>query len=114
VTETVADLAARAVRDRSESVLLGAFVAAGRGAAEEEARGDLRDGLIDMPLPFDAAGLLGLDADELVGRAADRLEQRAAELLRQFAGRPDRADISAMGWRTAAGGRFAYEWRPDG
>jgi len=110
VTATVAELAARAVRERSESTLLGAFVAAGRRVAAEEARGDVREGLIDRPLPFDAARLLALDADDLVERALEQLDGRGADLLREFAARPDRADIAAMGWTTATEGRFGYEW----
>jgi len=110
VSASVAQLAARAVRERSRSTLLGAFVAAGRRVAAEEARGDVRDGLLDLPLPFDAARLLDLDADELVERALEQLDRRAAELLREFAARPDRADIAAMGWATATEGGFGYRW----
>jgi hypothetical protein len=82
--------------------VLGVLVAAATSCAEEEARGDVRDGLIDMPLAFRVADLLGLDADALVEEALGHVEGRAAALLREFAGREDRADVGAMGWSVVA------------
>lgn len=105
----VVDRVNAALRDRSAAGLLGAFVQAGRDCAAAEARGDVRDGLIDMPLPFRAAELLGLDADLLVANAAEQLDGPAAGLLREYAARPDRADVGAMGWAleaSDAGWRF--------
>lgn len=103
------DLANAALVERSRSAVLGVVVAAARSCAEEEARGDVRDGLIDMPLPFRAADLLGFDADALVEEALGHVEGRAAALLRAFADREDRAGVEAMGWSVVvsdAGWRF--------
>lgn len=106
----VVDRVNTALRDGSRDGLLGAFVQAGRECALAEARGDVRDGLIDMPLPFRAAELLGVDADLLVATAMEQLDAPAAGLLRQYAARPDRADVGAMGWAletSDAGWRFS-------
>ena len=92
--------------------MLGAFVAGARELARQEREGDIRDGLIDMPLPFRSARKLGLDADELVERAAEHLDDREEELLRTFAGRDDREDIDAMNWvESWDEGGFVYRWR---
>jgi hypothetical protein len=98
----VVDLANAALVERSHGAALGVLIAAATSCAEEEARGDVRDGLIDMPLAFRAADLLGLDADALVEEALGRVEGRAAALLREFAGRGDRAAVEAMGWAVVA------------
>jgi hypothetical protein len=109
------DLANAALVDRSRGAVLGVFVAAATSCAAEEARGDVRDGLIDMPLAFRAAELLGLDADALVEDALGQVEGRAAALLSEYAARDDRADVEAMGWTVAAsdaGWRFTG-WGAD-
>ncbi len=98
------DLANAALVEGSRGAVLGVLVAAATSCAEEEARGDVRDGLIDMPLAFRAAILLGLDADALVEEALGQLDGRAAALLRAFADRGDRADVEAMGWTVVASG----------
>ena len=108
----VARLAALAVREASEATLLGAFVAAGRQLAQAEREGDIRDGLIEMPLPFRSARKLGLDADGLVDRAAEHLDDREEELLRVFAARDDRDDVEAMNYVESWGeDGFVYRWR---
>jgi hypothetical protein len=88
-------LVQRALETRDRETLLEAFVAAARFGA---AAPDFRDGLIDMPLPFDAAQRLGLDADALVEEAATHLSEHEEDFLRTFAGRADRDDVAAMGW----------------
>ncbi|MGL6278793.1 MAG: hypothetical protein ACRC50_04470 [Gaiella sp.] len=108
--ERVVDLANVALDEGTEGAVVGVLVAAARRCAEEEARGDVRDGLIDMPLPFRAAELLGLDLEALVERALELLDGRAADCLRSYAARPDRCDVRCMGWReeqTESGVRFA-------
>jgi hypothetical protein len=105
----VSDLAARAVREGSDALVVDALVLAARACAAEEEAGDVRDGLIDMPLPFRAAALLSLDADAALAEALAALDGRAAELLAQFGARPDRADIGVMGWRESReGGAFRF------
>jgi hypothetical protein len=95
VTGPIERLVVEALETHNRETLLEAFVAAARlGAAAE----DYRDGLIDMPLPFDAAAKLGVDADALVDEASEHLTEDEEEFLRVFAGRPDRDDIAAMGW----------------
>ena len=110
---TVSDLATGALRERSASAVVGTLVAAARSCAAEEARGDVRDGLIDMPLAFDAAARLGLDADALVEQALALLDGRAADLLAEFAARPDRDEIGGMAWSLEPDGDGAavYRWR---
>jgi hypothetical protein len=90
--------------------VLGVLVEAARSCAAEEARGDVRDGLIDMPLGFRVAELLDLDGDALVERALLQLEGRAAALLTDFATRPDRSDVRAMAWNEVRleGGRVQF------
>ena len=105
----VVDLANAALREPSGSAVVGVLVTAARRCAAEQARGDVRDGLIDMPLPFRAAELLELDVDVLVDDALALLDGPAADCLRAFAARPDRTDARCMGWAeetTAAGVRF--------
>jgi hypothetical protein len=112
VSDSVPELAAAAVRERSRELLLAAFVAAARRVAAEEARGDVRDGLIEMSLPFRSAVLLGLDADALVAEARPGLDRREAELLDDFAARDDRDDIEAFLYLEAGTGTtFHYRWR---
>lgn len=106
----VVDRVNAALADRSPSAVVGALVQAARACAEEEARGDVRDGLIDMPLALRAAELLGLDVDHVVEQALPRLEPGAAAQLRAYAGRPDRCDVRCMGWNEVSDGggvRFA-------
>jgi hypothetical protein len=75
-------LTEQALETHDRETLLEAFVAAARlGAAQE----DDREGLIDMPLPFEAAERLGLDADTLVAEASDHLSDDEAEFLHAFA-----------------------------
>jgi hypothetical protein len=108
----VARLAARAVNEGSDEVLLEAFVAAARLAAQAEELGDIRDGLIDMPLPFHAAERLGRDPDRLVQEALDQLDAREGDILLAFAGRPDRSDIEAMGYSESPGDAGTeYRWQ---
>ncbi|MBA2537400.1 MAG: hypothetical protein H0V20_08230 [Actinobacteria bacterium] len=99
----VARLAAFAVQARSEQHLLESFIAAAEGAAMAERLGDVRDGLLDMPLPFRSAQKLGVDANGLLARAEGHLTERSRELLREFAVRPDRDDIEAMGYAEGMG-----------
>jgi hypothetical protein len=111
----VIDLANESLAERSRGAVIGVFVTAARSCAEAEARGDVRDGLIDMPLAFRAADLLGLDVDALVEHALGQVEGRAAALLSEYAARDDRADVEAMGWSVAAsdaGWRFTG-WGAD-
>jgi hypothetical protein len=106
----VVDYVNAALADRSPPAVVGALVQAARACAEADARGDVRDGLIDMPLAFRAAELLGLDVDHVVEQALIRLEPAAAAQLRAYAGRPDRCDVRCMGWDEVsdrAGVRFA-------
>jgi hypothetical protein len=95
VSGPVQRLVEDALETHNREALLEAFVAAARlGAASE----DFRDGLIDMPLPFDAAAKLGVDADALVDGAAAHLSEDEEEFLRAFAARADRDDSAATGW----------------
>ncbi|MGI9111747.1 MAG: hypothetical protein ACR2GT_06080 [Gaiellaceae bacterium] len=103
-------LCARAVRERSAELVDQAFADAARQVAGAEELGDVRDGLINMPLPFDAAAGIGVDADEAVARAVALVGGRDAELLEEFARRPDRADPGSMGW-VVEDEPFAYRWR---
>ena len=92
----MARLAARAVEEGSRETLVEAFIASARLGVQAE---DYRDGLISMPLPFDAAARLGVDADRYVAEAIDHLDDHEASWLRGFAQRADRDDVAAMGWR---------------
>jgi hypothetical protein len=112
VSEEVARLASQAVNARSRDALLAAFVAAARFAASMERAGDVRDGLLSMPLRFDAAARLGVDADVVVEEALEQLEADEAVLLRAFAARADRDDIAAMHWRAGGddGVLYTFHW----
>ncbi len=66
-----------------------------RALADEH--GDIRDGLVDLPLPFAASMRPGLDTDALVEEALHQLDDDEAAILRTFAVRGDRADVAAMG-----------------
>jgi len=106
---TLSKLCALAVRECSPELVEQAFGDAGRQVARAEELGDVRDGLINMPLPFDAATRLGVDVEEAVARAAALVGGRGGELLEQFARRADRADVGAMGW-VVPDDPFAYRW----
>jgi hypothetical protein len=110
VSDLVARLAAQAVNERSSEILLAAFVAAARFATSAERAGDVRDGLIAMPLPFHAAERLGVDADAVVAEAVDQLDPDEEALLHAFAGRSDRADVAAMNWNVPAEGTLSYRF----
>jgi hypothetical protein len=112
VSEEVARLASQAVNARSRAALLEAFVEAARFAASMERAGDVRDGLMSMPLPFDAAARFGVDADEIVVEALEQLEPDEAVLLRAFAARADRDDIAAMHWAAEGddGISYTFHW----
>jgi hypothetical protein len=106
---SVGDAATAVVRSGSVAALPALFVLAARACARAEARGDVRDGLADMPLPFRAAELLCGDADVAVASALSSLDGAAAELLGAFASRADRGDVGAMGWREEGEGeRFRF------
>lgn len=105
MTSSAAELAALAVRERSEERLLEAFVAAARLAASAELSGRPEGGLPELALPFRSARKLELDGDWLVELAAWHLDDEEA-VLRAFAARPDRESIEEMG--------YAESWEDEG
>jgi hypothetical protein len=106
---SVGDAATAVARSGSVDALPALFVLAARACALAKARGDVRDGLVDMPLPFRVAELLRAEADVAVAAALSTLDGDAAELLGAFAARADRGDVGAMGWlEVGAGKRFRF------
>ncbi|MGE0388190.1 MAG: DUF6882 domain-containing protein [Gammaproteobacteria bacterium] len=103
--------ASLAVQRRSAERLEDSLVALGIAVLVTD---DIRECLLVMPLPWDAAGRLGTDAALAFERVASRLPDPAAAALRQFAQRsPEDRTLQCMGYATqgeGAGLRYRRTW----